>query len=90
MTKACADDGHRRRSAFYGCVVTTTTVSREIDQAWKAREAALVDRTTGGRDYCHRLAIATDASVTAAITPVTSNCTMWCRAQKVAAMKQKI
>lgn len=45
--------------------MTTTAASREIDQAWTAREAALVDRSVGGREYCHRLATATDAWIAA-------------------------
>ena len=45
--------------------MTTTAASREIDRAWSEREAALADRSVGGREYCHRLAIATDAWIAA-------------------------
>ncbi|MAT04846.1 MAG: [protein-PII] uridylyltransferase [Acidimicrobiaceae bacterium] len=45
--------------------MTTATTRGNIDRAWEARQAALVDRSVGGREYCHRLAAATDAWIAA-------------------------
>ena len=45
--------------------MTTTQSTRAIATAWKRREAALADRSVGGREYCHRLAQATDEWIVA-------------------------
>ena len=41
--------------------MTSTAVDRTIAKAWDGRVAALEDSSLGGREYCHRLAAATDA-----------------------------
>ena len=54
---------------IYGGAVTTTpaprTITRAINKAWERREAALADPSVGGREYCQRLAAATDAWIVA-------------------------
>jgi [protein-PII] uridylyltransferase len=47
--------------------VTTTSTTRAIDAAWAKRVEALDDRSVGGREYCHRLAAATDDWITALV-----------------------
>jgi [protein-PII] uridylyltransferase len=51
----------------YGESVTTTSTTRAIDAAWARRVEALEDRSVGGREYCHRLAAATDEWILALV-----------------------
>jgi [protein-PII] uridylyltransferase len=46
-------------------VTSTTAVDRAINKMWDQRVAALEDRSVRGREYCHRLALATDAWIAA-------------------------
>jgi len=45
--------------------VTTSTTDTAVDLAWALRLEALADTTVGGREYCHRLAEATDEWIVA-------------------------
>ena len=49
----------------YVGAVSAVTTEGAIDAAWERRTAALDDTSVGGRDYCHRLAEATDAWIVA-------------------------